>query len=611
MGRESQHSIEASHAEEYLALGRLADAERCFRELLAQSHHIDYEYDHWLGKLAQIYRDLRRRREAGYISLYAHDFDKARDAFPKDTDPAERARVLEIEKRWQEAAALYEQAGLPVHAAVCHERGHELEAAASLWESLSRHPAMRHCRYEQALVLFNLGMARSRLDPESIPGRHALVESQRKLEQVAEEFEDRGERQRAFDCYQILLKLGKESGQFENLAEGYVNSIRILRDDNLKFYVLQYYEDFVKFALERSELHAAATIFQEAADYATATGLPYAGYYQSQAAETWARCAEKFLTDHEPVELVENAFLAAIGCFSALGNYGEVRRLFMRLSELPLSKKKCERYKKVAQKYQDIDVGPEEFSRFPHYLKQRPVYADIWFADLLEWELGGDPGRVAVSIVGDINYPDSIRRRALVAVLTLADVKHEGGVVGPAELAQVALLLGELQTYPALRPLENLYDHADPQVRQAAIRALRLLFFKRSFGLIRRALKDPEPGVREAALDAIRGLHFPHAFNPLARIYRESDDPQVRSAVVESIGRIQSVEAGEFLLSVMRQEEGVLRKVANQALLGFDNSDVLPIIRQYHQFEGDPELKRLLEELLRSAKVSRFARTSA
>ena len=38
-----------------------------------------------------------------------------------------------------------------------------------------------------------------------------------------------GELERAFDCFQILLKLGKESAQFENLAEGYVNCIRVLR----------------------------------------------------------------------------------------------------------------------------------------------------------------------------------------------------------------------------------------------------------------------------------------------------------------------------------------------------------------------------------------------
>ena len=66
-------------------------------------------------------------------------------------------------------------------------------------------------------------MAIERQGGDPAIGRRALVDSQRRLEQVADDFETRGERERAFDCYQILLKLGKESGQFENLAEGYVN----------------------------------------------------------------------------------------------------------------------------------------------------------------------------------------------------------------------------------------------------------------------------------------------------------------------------------------------------------------------------------------------------
>ena len=88
------------------------------------------------------------------------------------------------------------------------------------------------------------------------------------------------------------------------------------------------------------------------------------------------------------------------------------------------------------------------------------------------------------------------------------------------------------------------------------MRALRFLYFKRSFVIVRKALADPDAQVREAALVAIGGLHFPHAFNPLARIYRESNDPRVRGAALQSIGKIQTVEAGEFLVMVLRQETG-------------------------------------------------------
>ena len=605
MARDGFGSIEstAALAEGLVAQGRLAEAERAYRELIAQTHVIDYEYDDWLRRLAEIYRHLKRRREAGYVYLYLHYFDLARDSFPGGEGAAERARVLEVEKRWAEAAELYAQERMPVHAAVCFERAKQFKAAATTWESLTRHAALRDRPYEQALVHFNYGMSIERQGGDAAIGRRALVDSQRRLEQVADDFETRGERERAFDCYQILLKLGKESGQFENLAEGYLNCIRVLKDDNLKFYVLQYYEDFIKLALQRTELHAAASLYQEAADFAARTGLPYDRHYQSKAAETWARFAERYLADGAPIELVENALLAAIGCYSAVGNYVQVRGLFERLAELDLGDKKRARYAIIARRYSGAHPDLGDAPEFPEYLKQQHAYADIWFVDLIEWELAGDPHRVAASIIGDLRYPDGIRRRALVVVLTLADAasRHDEG--RPETLAKVAELLGELQSYAALSPLERLYEHEEPRVRRAGVRALRFLFFKRSFVLIRRGLADPEATVRDAAIDALRGLHFPHAFNPLARIYREADDPRVKATALESIGKIQSVEAGEFLLMVVRQEDGELREVAKRALAAFDNTDVLPIVRQYAQIETNTSVREALDELLRTARA--------
>src|SRR6185369_4300278 len=143
-----------------------------------------------------------------------------------------------------------QQAKLPVHAAVAFERAKQGLEATAAWKGLTHAPGVGQRPYEAALIHFNYGLAAVRIDAHSSEARRALIESQRKLEQVADDFEQTGELERAFDCFQILLKLGKESSQFENLAEGYVNCIRVLRDDNLKFYVLQYYEDFIKLALE-------------------------------------------------------------------------------------------------------------------------------------------------------------------------------------------------------------------------------------------------------------------------------------------------------------------------------------------------------------------------
>lgn len=601
MARDTYASIEstADQAESLVAQGRFQDAERYYRELVAQTHVIDYEYDDWLRRLAEIYRHLERRREAGYIYLYLHYFDMARESFPGDDGRAERARILEVEKRWQDAADLYREAGFTVHAGVMYEKAKQFDKAAVTWESLMKSAGLRDRDYEAALVYFNYGMAMSRIDEDSGAGKRALVDSQRRLEQVADDFETRGEHERAFDCYQILLKLGKDSGQFENLAEGYLNCIRVLKNDNLKFYVLQYYEDFVKLALERGELHASATLFQEAADYAVRTGLPYDRRYQAKAAESWVRCAHKHIDDGAPIELTENALLAGISCYSAVGDYVKVRELFEKLSDLDLPDKTRDRYAHIATNYAHAGQDPSDAPGFPEYLKQQHAYADIWFVDLLEWELGGDPHRVAASIIGDMRYPNGIRRRALVVVLTMADAASRNQETESETLVRVADLLGELQSYAALNPLERLYEHDDPLVRRAAVRALRFLYFKRAFVIVRQALQDPDAGVREAAIEALGGLHFPHAFEPLSRIYRESEDPRVTAAALESIGKIQSIEAGEFLVMVLRQEEGALRDVAKRALAALDNADVFPILRQYYEIETNPEVREALGELLR------------
>jgi hypothetical protein len=601
MARRTFNSIEttADQAQAFAEQGRWTEAERHYRELIGQTHVINYEYDEWLRRLGDIYKHLGRTRESAFVYLYLHYFDMARAQLVGEQHVALRARLSEIEKKWSEAAQLYQQAKLPVHAAVAFERAKQYTDATAAWKALVHNVELTNRPYEAALVHFNYGLAAVRLDASSGEARRALIESQRKLEQVADDFEQAGELERAFDCFQILLKLGKESSQFENLAEGYVNCIRVLREDNLKFYVLQYYEDFIKLALERNELHAAATLYQEAAAFAARAGLPYDRHYQHKSALTWMRCAEKFLETGVPVQMIENALLAAASQHSAVGDYPAVRECFERLAGLELPERARKRFGTIAQRYKGLAAPPVELPGLPDYLKQQHAYADIWFVDLLEWEMNGDAFSVAASIVGDVRYPNGIRRRALVVLLNLADAQLRNAEGDTQTLEEVADKLGELQSYAALSPLERLFASPEPAVRRAAVRALRFLYFKRSFVMVRKALNDPDAQVREAALQAINGLHFPHAFNPLARLYRESTDPRVRTAALQSIGKIQTVEAGEFLVMVLRQESGNLREAATAALAQMDNADVLPILRQHHEIEINPQVRETLGELLR------------
>jgi HEAT repeat protein len=598
-------AAEAAHAQ-----GRYAEAEAHLRKLLAQTRAADYEYDDWLRRLAEVYRLEGRRREAGLLYIYLHYYDLARELLPKEA-AAERAHCFTLEKRWVEAAAEFAAADLPVQAAVATEEARDAARARDAWAALLGAPGLRDRPYERALVCFNLGMATQRAAERADAGgarrplapevraevtRH-LVAAQRLLEQVADEYETAGERERAFNCYQILLKLGQDSGWFENLSEGYLNCIRILKEDGFKFYVLQYYEDFLELALQREEFHAAATLYREAADYAQRAGLPYHRFYLRRSADTWWREADKAVRAGAPVELVENAYLASVDCFSLNGDFVHVREAYEKLAALDLGERKVARYQAIAARYAGAPSEEGEGLPFPPYLRQARAYGDIWFVDLVEWEHGGDPEKVAVAIVGDLRYPDSVRRRAVNLILELAAARAAGSI-GPETLAAVAQGLGELQSYAALAPLERLYQHADARVRRAAVRALRYLFYKRSFSLLARGLADRDAAVREAAVEAMRGLHFPHAFDPLTRIYREHRDERVKAVALESIGRIGTLEAGELLVGVLRQEGGALRDVARRALSLFDDPEVVPILRQQLELEANPEVRRLIEDIL-------------
>src|SRR5262249_16953326 len=153
------------------------------------------------------------------------------------------------------------------------------------------------------------------------------------------------------------------------------------------------------------------------------------------------------------------------------------------------------------------------------------------------------------------------RRKALRVLLMVYDARRRGGEE-PASLGRIAEALGDIQAYAVLSPLTRLAAHQEPEVRAKAVGSTRHLFFKRSFVLIRKGLSDERPEVRAAALRALGELNFTHAFEPLSRIYREYEDRAVRRAALRSIGLIRTLEAGEFLLEVLRYESDDLRQVA-------------------------------------------------
>jgi len=207
-----------ARAQALLSSGRPAESERLYRQLLQHTHVIDFEYDEWLKGIAECYRVLGRAREAGYVYLYLHAFDRAAEMFPSATAPVDAARVKELEGRriggeagnklYAESARQYAEANRHVLAAIAYASANSPRDERRAWERVLRDPRLRGRMYEEALVHFNVGIAAMR-DGDKEGGNRHLVSAQRLLEEVADEFETHGERHRAFDCYCILLKLGR------------------------------------------------------------------------------------------------------------------------------------------------------------------------------------------------------------------------------------------------------------------------------------------------------------------------------------------------------------------------------------------------------------------
>ncbi len=577
-------------AERALASGNATEALGHLWSLVDRSHLLDAELESYLGMMSMAFQKLGRPRAAATVELFLGRVDQAERLSGHDVD---RARSEILRKRPQVAAQYFERAGWLGHAAMQLEDAGDDRGARLCWERLCDDTRLASDPYTLALVRFNLARTCARLGDKKA-ARRANVQSMHLLEAGADGFESRGLRDRAFDCYQVLLTLGKD-GAFENLAEGYLNCIRILREDNLKYYVFQYYEDFQKLAEKRGELHAAATLFREAAGFAQQQGLPYARFYKRRAGETLVAAAQKTIADGGPAELAENAYAAAIDAYNDLGAFTQVRDVYAALAALELPEKRRDRYARLRERLASVPDENLAAQGFPDYLRMDAAYPEIWRLDVIEWEHAGDAAETMAEVLADPKWPDFTRRRALLC--RLYQLGLPDGPLQPAQQAGLAAHLGRVELYAVLAPLERMYASPSAEVRTAAMRAVRQLYFKRSFVLVMQGLSDTEDSVRKEAIEAVATLHFPHAFDPLARIFRESRDTKARRTALGSIGRIQSIDAVEMLIDVLRHGDAVERQSARELLTRSESPETSNLLRRAAAAEEGPE-RAVLEQIV-------------
>jgi hypothetical protein len=475
---------------------------------------------------------------------------------------AERAARMgapDAPRHFLEAARTYLASGCSVRAAIAHERAGDTEGALALWKRLAerlesgRERDGANERYAAGLARFNAARMHRRTGAEA-EERTETVASVHDLELAADLYEREGLRERAFDCYQVLITIGRQSGQLEHALEGYVNAIRVLRDDNLKPYALQHMDDALTFAETKGEFAAAASFAAELAAYATNLEMrELAAFARGREAELRERAANAVLARGGPPKVAENALLAALTAWADERQYRQVGRLFARLAELPIEAERRDHYLRAAARHGGVPDEPRTAAPLDASMRQPFEFPEVWHIDLVEHEDRNAPSSTLLDIVHESErWSEGARLRAL-AALVEAEV-FEARVDANDDDAALRLVerLETVNLYPVLSLLEGLYGACSGRVRDATIRVLARFSYKRSFVTLSRALRDEDETVRRRARTTVSSLAFPHAVDPLVRLYREESEEATREALLRALARIDLPEAAEVVLGALR-----------------------------------------------------------
>ena len=218
----------------------------------------------------------------------------------------------------------------------------------------------------------------------------------------------------------MLLQLGKDMGSFETVAEGYLNMIRNIIDTDDRRAV-EYYDDFIAYAVESKEWYAAAMAAREVAEYSLRLGLAWDRHYLERAAELWIETAHANQAANGPVDLSANAFQSAIDAATALG-------IWRWRAGSTASWRSCRSPRRGGGATGCSRAATNRSCRrrlpapaFPSVMRRSESYKEIWRDDLIEWELDGDPVTVMARLIADDADRTIYTRPALRALLKFAD----------------------------------------------------------------------------------------------------------------------------------------------------------------------------------------------
>jgi hypothetical protein len=572
---------------------------------LLHTHARQETYARVTELLGQLFEETGRPREALTLSWYANG--PSRDSpLLELVPPVDRARTYALwarmdssqsEKLYRRAAGELEHSGLLARAAIQYELVQDSAHAGALWARLSsRLDALPSEPYFAGLARFNLAR-QSRMLGQEAAAQTATVEAVHRLEEAADRFEAQGQRERAFDCYHVLIAIGALSSAFEHVLEGSVNAIRILREDHLHRHALRSYEHAIGLAQSAQEFTAAATLAREMTEYARKHGVSgVAALGTLRQSDLWLRAAQSTLERGGSPQLAEAAMVAAVLANAELGCYAKVGELYRRLQELDLTPARRDHYARAAARYENLPDAQLEVSL--ESSGEPVVPPAVWHDDLIEWEERGSAVEACADILLDPQQRDDPVTRRAALVGRLVALSAEAASAEEQERAGILLAsyLAPIRLFALLAALENLYTSRFSSVRRAAVKALGRYCYKRTFITLERALSDPDQTVAEEGNRAIEQLRFPHAFDPLVRIYRGARRPGARMSALRALARVDVEEAAELMLGVLSHGPAEERDVAIAALKDSRGARFLEAAREAYP-AAPPRLKEALGKI--------------
>jgi len=588
------------------SLGATAEAAAAWRELLEQTHVDEADYGDWCRELAALYARQGRQLAAARIHEYLLNVPPALELYRARGTGRDLGRVLQLGRRHREASQRYREAGLLAHAARAAEESGDTAGALALFEHLVRQKEATYDPYLAGLAAVNAGRLAVKVAGRE-RARSVLALATRLLEEEADRREQAGDRDGAFRCYLCLVQVGRLEGTYEPFAEGYLNCIRILKAKGDRFFIVQYYHEFIAASEELGELHSVAELYREAGEYARRVGFIYAEHFLIEAAKAWVRVAEAAAQRGQPAELIENALLAASGCFNRVHDDRRVAECYERLAALELGDKKKARYAALAKELATAarkEAG--EPPPFPEYFRRRLPVQEIWVRDLLEHESGADIPDAIGRLVGDHKTVWEVqRRKALLIALAWDDHLVVRG--DPQRIpAAIVDQLGELQHAAAVRPLLAMFEAGDEATRALVVEKSAQLKQREVFALIERALSDAGR-VRDAGVAVLRRVNFPPALDNLVRIFNSYESPDVRDAALRSIAVVGTDEACEFLLDVLRANTAGLAAKARDLLEQHAQERMLSALDRNRRQEPDAQLRLFIGRLVERVRLARSA----